>query len=248
MQTCQQKLNDGAPAVSLTEDLAGMVQAGAQALRDGDIPGCLILFEKVIAAFPDRPEGHNNLGALYTSLGEFARAEACFDRVLELIPGNANVLYNRGLVRARQEKFDSARLDFEAVLALNPLDPDAHNNLGVAAYVRGGIEEARTHFTAALATHRTHPNAAINLCDLEAAAGDIPAAVATCRAFLQRSEHPEIRRKLVDVATAGAVEHLDLAIGVLESLVQKEQDDRKLRQTLGRLITARSALHGNTPL
>ncbi|MBU2500806.1 tetratricopeptide repeat protein [bacterium] len=247
MQTCQQKLNDEATVVSRSEDLARMVQAGALALREGDIPGALGLFEKVIEAFPDRPEGHNNLGALYTSLGEFARAEACFDRVLQLIPDNGNILYNRGLVRARQEKFETARLDFEAVLALNPLDPDAHNNLGVAAYVRGDVEEARTHFTAALATHRTHPNAAINLCDLEAAAGDIPRAVATCRTFLERSGNPEIRRKLVDVATAGAVEYLDLAIGVLESLVQ-EDEDRKLRQTLGRLITARSALQGNTPL
>ena len=67
-------------------DLAELVQRGSAALGDGDLRTALETFEQVIGAFPDRPEGHNNLGALYTSLGDFAKAEVCFDRVLEILP------------------------------------------------------------------------------------------------------------------------------------------------------------------
>ena len=68
------------------EELTRMVQEGSEALGQGDLRAALETFEKVIDAFPDRPEGHNNLGALYSSLGEFAKAEACFTRVLDLLP------------------------------------------------------------------------------------------------------------------------------------------------------------------
>ena len=112
-------------------DLTAKVQMGTQALDRGDLDTALSCFEDVVLAFPDRPEGHNNLGALYTSLASFEKAEACFDQVIELLPNNANVLYNRGVVRTRLEKFDAAWDDFEKVLELHPDDIDAHNNLGV---------------------------------------------------------------------------------------------------------------------
>ena len=57
------------------EGLAQLVQKGSAALTEGDIRSALESFEKVIEAFPDRPEGHNNLGALYTSLNECEKAE-----------------------------------------------------------------------------------------------------------------------------------------------------------------------------
>jgi Tfp pilus assembly protein PilF len=220
--------------------LAELVNAGSAALSDGNLRLALDKFEAVVMAFPERPEGHNNLGALYSSIGEFGKAEACFDRVLAILPDNANILYNRGVVRSRLEKFDSACHDFTAVLQLTPEDPDALNNLGVAAFMQGRLAEARDHFTRALAARPDYTNALLNHIDLECAAGNTPAAVRMCETFLARTPNLEVRRKHLELLSSGCREGLEKASLAAESILAAEAANPEVRAELGRLKQARS--------
>lgn len=234
------------PAAAATqpvpEALVDLVKAGTDALKEGELQAALAQFEKVIQAFPDRPEGHNNLGALYSSLGELDKAEICFSRVLEILPDNPNIYYNRGVVRTRQEKFGPAREDFHKVLSLTPADPDVYNNLGVTAYLQGQLEESRQHFHQALQIKSDHANALLNLCDVEAASQNIATALELCDAFLQRHENLLVRKKRLDLLSLDCRLALDRASLAAESLLVQDQDNQVIRQELGRLLQAKTVL------
>ena len=222
--------------------LADLVKAGTSALEAGDLPGALEKFATVVDSFPDQPEGHNNLGALYTSLGEYDKAEACFEKVLNLLPDNPNILYNRGVIRTQLEKFDAARRDFQAVLALNPDDPDTYNNLGVTAYMQGHFEEAGRCFDQALKLRPDYANAVINLCDVESARSNQAAAVQHCEDFLAHHDSIEVRRRLLDLLGGRCREALEQASRTAESLLMSDGGDTQVRQELSRLVQAKAAL------
>jgi Tfp pilus assembly protein PilF len=227
---------------SAAADIAALVEAGTSALQEGDLGGALAKFETVVDHFPDRPEGHNNLGALYTSLGEFAKAEACFDKVLAIVPDNPNVMFNRGVVRTRLEKFDAARTDFKAVLAANPDDADTHNNLGVTSFMQGHFKHARRCFRKALKLRPDYTNALLNLVDVAMAEGDSNEAVTLCDTFAGRHDDAAVRRRLLDLLEMRCAESLARASRTAEALLVADGGDEDLRKRLGSLLKAQTAL------
>ena len=224
------------------EDLSTLVQAGSAALDQGDLRAALEIFEQVITAFPDRPEGHNNLGALYTSLGEFAKAEDCFTKVLEILPHNPNVLYNRGVVRTRLEKFDRAREDFEKARKTRPEDSDLYNNLGVIDFMQGRLKLARKNFRKAAKFDPLNTNVVQNLCDVEIAEGKPAAALSLCEDFLAKQNDLGIRQRHFELLSSGCRAALDKAAKAAETLLLKDAENHQTRKELGRLIQARSVL------
>lgn len=236
------RMHDAAPR-GAEDHLAELVAAGTAALEEGDLRRALTSYQAVIEAFPDRPEGHNNLGALWASLGEWTRAEACFDRVVALLPGNPHVLYNRGVMRSHLGRHAEAGADFAAALALAPDDADLHNNLGVSHYLRGNPDGARRHLEAALRLRPDYPNALLNLCDVDEACGDLAGAVRRCNDHLARRQDGAVRRRLLELHAAAGSAHLDAACGTAEALLAAQPDDAPVRQHLGRLLNARQALH-----
>lgn len=223
--------------------LVELVANGTAALEEGDLRRALTAYQAVIEAFPDRPEGHNNLGALWASLGEWTRAEACFDQVVALLPQNPHVLYNRGVMRSHLGRHAEAGADFAAALALAPNDADLHNNLGVSFYMRGNPDGARRHLEAALRLRPDYANALLNLCDVDEACGDMARAVRRCEEFLAGRQDGAVRRRLLELHAMAGSAHLDAACGTAEALLAARPDDAPLRQQLGRLLSARQALH-----
>ncbi|MCP4293092.1 MAG: tetratricopeptide repeat protein [bacterium] len=227
---------------TIADDMASLVQVGTAALEEGDLMAALSAFEKVIAAYPERPEGYNNLGAMYSALGESEKAEKCFDQVLQILPQNPDVHYNRGVSRSRQEKFDSARDDFIVVLKANPNDSDTLNNLGVMDFMQGKLPSARKYFKKAIKKNPAYTNALLNLIDVEQTDGNSAKAVALCEDYLKSNSSIEVRRKLFDLLSNGCREAIDKASQVAETLIGTDADNNDTRQQLGRLIQARSAL------
>jgi Tfp pilus assembly protein PilF len=224
------------------QEMPEMVKKGTDALESGDIMAALEAFEQVVRSYPDRPEGHNNLGAMYSAMGENTKAESCFDQVLSILPGNPDVHYNRGVVRSRQENFDTAREDFMVVLLANPNDTDTMNNLGVMDFMQGHLETARNHFHNALQENPAYSNALLNLVDVEQSSGNLAQAVLLCENFLQDNNSLEVRRKLLDLLSSGCTEALEKASRIAETLIGTDGDNSDTRLKLGRLIQARSVL------
>ena len=224
------------------KEMTSLVKQGRTALEEGDLMAALQKFEQVVLAYPDRPEGHNNLGAMYSALGENEKAEECFNQVITILPDNADVHYNRGVVRSRQEKFDTAREDFLVVLAASPTDAGTLNNLGVMDFMQGHLATARQYFQKAIQADPTYTNALLNLVDVEQSGGDSPMAVSLCEEFLLHNSSIEVRRKLLELLSSGCREAIDKASRVAETLIGTDGDNNQTRTELGRLVQARSAL------
>ncbi len=227
------------------KELATLVAEGTAALAAGELEAALESFQKVVASFPTQPEGHNNLGALYASLGRHAEAEACFDRVLELLPDNPNVHYNRGLMRARQDKFAAATLDFEVTMAHDPKDPDVHNNMGVAAFLGGDANRARTHFRTALEHQPGHIGALLNLCDLDEATGDTESALKLCRDHLALKNDFAVRRKLLGLLLNRGLRDLTAAEEEARALLAVNPEDEEVRAELAKIEQGLPRLRGD---
>lgn len=230
------------PSTPATTDMASLVAAGTDCLNSGDLRGALANFEAVVNAFPDRPEGHNNLGALYTSLSEHAKAEACFSRVAAILPENPSIYYNRGMARSSQQKFDGARADFLKVLEYDPCDADCLNNLGVMEFLQGRFKDARERFQQALAIKPAYERALLNLCDVETACGHQPQAVALCEEYLQSYSSQEVRRMLMDLLASGCRAALDKAGRTAETILATASDDPAISRHLGRINQAKALL------
>lgn len=228
-------------------DIVSMVQTGKRALEAGDLDTALVKFQEVVAQFPERPEGFNNLGALYTALGQFAQAEACFSRVLDVLPDNDNVRYNRGVVRIRLREFSAAMADFEVVLATNPHDADCWNNLGVAVFLQQDFRNARDHFQRALELAPDFPNAVLNLADADLAEGDRVAAIARCEEYLERFSDGEVQAKLLDLLETEIRDRLASACKWTESLLTAPATSAGLRDRIERLQRAGNILVGPMP-
>ncbi len=225
-----------------SQEMTSLVEQGRTALEEGDLMAALQKFEQVVSAYPDRPEGHNNLGAMYSALGENEKAEECFNQVITILPDNVDVHYNRGVVRSRQEKFDAAREDFLVVLAASPTDAGTLNNLGVMDFMQGHLATARQYFQKAIQADPTYTNALLNLVDVEQSGGDGPMAVSLCEEFLLHNSSIEVRRKLLELLSSGCREAIDKASRVAETLIGTDGDNTQTRTELGRLVQARSAL------
>ncbi|MHB8078567.1 MAG: tetratricopeptide repeat protein [Candidatus Krumholzibacteriia bacterium] len=240
-QTVKAPLTQAAPTPA-PEAIIALVQAGKQALADGDLDAALERFEEVIRRFPDSREGHNNLGALFATLGRHERAEACFTRVLELSPDVPNVHYNRGISRIRLRRYADAAADFQAVLKAQPTDADSWNNLGVAHFLQGEHAAAAANFRQALALTPNYPSAVLNLTDAELARGATEAAIAACERFLDGRSDPEVGRRLVTLLSDEAGRLLGRAATAAQSLLTAHGDDGPTRESLARADAARGAL------
>lgn len=222
-------------------EMSTLVKAGTKALEDGDLITALSHFEDVVQKYPDRPEGHNNLGALYNALGENDKAETCFSRVIDMLADKPELRYNRGVVRSRLGKFDAARADFQSVLDAKPRDTETLNNLGVMDFMQGRLVDASARFRACLEIRPDYTNALLNLIDAEQALGNGPTAVQLCEDFLKKQNDLEVRRKLLELLSSGCREALDKASQVAETLV-KNDDTAASRQKWNKLRNAQSAM------
>lgn len=223
-------------------DMADLVAAGTTCMQEGDLRGALQHFEAVVNAFPDRPEGHNNLGALHTSLGDHARAEACFDQVVAILPDNPSSYYNRGMARSSQEKYDAARADFLKVLEHDSRDADCLNNLGVMDFMQGRFPAARERFGQALAARPGYERALLNLSDLETASGNPDQAIALCEDFLRTHPGPEVQLQLLDLLATGCRLALDRAGRAAETILAHGTDDPAVTRQLGTIQQAKALL------
>jgi Tfp pilus assembly protein PilF len=222
--------------------LAGLVKAAQSALAAGDLEGARVAFVQAVEDYPDQPESHNNLGAFYMGLGQFAPAEACFRQAVELLPDNANLRFNLGVTRMRLDQPARALVDFATVLAETPDDPEAHNNMAVAQFLTGDACGAEESLARALALQPNFPNAVLNQCDVDLARKDIESAIRRCESYLTQFQDAGVLRRLLVLLDAQAREALEQAIPQAEALIQTDGADTAARRHLGRLLEARQAL------
>jgi tetratricopeptide (TPR) repeat protein len=114
-------------------------------------------FRAAIAADPNYPEYHFDLGNLLRRMGDDEAALAEYETAIRLSPPFAEVYYNRADTRAALGDTDGAMADFGYVLELDPAYVDAHINLAGLLLAEGADEAAEHVVTAGLAAEPGHP-------------------------------------------------------------------------------------------
>lgn len=153
-----------AAAVLLT--VGGLAAAQADLWRDPRT-----FYEGLVRRNPDSPLAHNNLGEVYLSAGEDARAEEAFRTALRYRPADAGALSNLGIVAQRRGDFREARRLYREALAARPDHAEAWNNLGTLYEAEGEWARAAAAYREAVRLDPVTPRYLGNLADALAAQG-----------------------------------------------------------------------------
>jgi spermidine synthase len=93
--------------------------------------------EAVVAVSPDDARARNDLGLVWLSGGDAARALREFERASTLEPDDWGFRFNRGVAAERSGDLDGAALAYGEAIARNPAAAGPHTNLGLLFLSRG---------------------------------------------------------------------------------------------------------------
>lgn len=140
----------GAPACSLAEDAASLLQRGIAAAADGDSDTAIACFRQAVAERPGFAVAHANLGLLLMATNRAADAEPHLQAAVDAMPSDAVLANALGVALESQGRFDAAQSRYRAALAVQPDFVDAHANLGNCLRRLGRIDEAQAQYVRAL--------------------------------------------------------------------------------------------------
>ncbi len=130
------------------EALAGQLDQGNAALAGGDVDGAIAAYEEVLAAAPDLPEVHHNLGLAYKRKEEYDRAGEEFRKAAELDPDFAEPHGALAVLLANAGHRDEAIVEAEQAVELDPENVEYLYNLAVLYKDSGKPREAEKAFLA----------------------------------------------------------------------------------------------------
>ena len=95
------------------------------------------LYEKVIEFDPNHADAHNNLGIIFSILGDLEKAKNCYEETLKINPKNFNAYNNMGNIFKELGDIKNAIFNYEKAIEFNPKHLNAYNNLGLIFYDLG---------------------------------------------------------------------------------------------------------------
>jgi len=120
-------------------------------------------FRQVIAAKPDDPEAHYNLGTLYLRRNALSEARQYLEQTVKLRPNYPEAWNNLGMLDAQQGHTDASVRNFEQSLQLRPDYAIALANLGNLYRRQGMFAEAEKLLNRALELEPDNPEVNYNL-------------------------------------------------------------------------------------
>ncbi|MFZ2959244.1 MAG: tetratricopeptide repeat protein [Candidatus Ozemobacteraceae bacterium] len=109
-------------------------------------------YEAVIKAEPEHLNALNNLGLVFSVLGEKDRAVDLFNRVLKVDANNVKARINLGNVYLNTKDLVEAEKIYRTAITLDAKDISPRLNLGVVYFERGEFDKARDEWETLLAS------------------------------------------------------------------------------------------------
>ena len=165
----------------------GLTRSQVACWQDG-----ISLFEHAVAVTRNNATAHNSLGIALAAKNRLAEAVAQYRLALQINPSYGLAHNNLGVALTRLGRHDEAVAHYQSALDVDPEDFDAHFNLansfnpGFVDEAAGDLnsrtrwanpEQSREHYLKALALGPDDISARVNLGNLEAAEGNLNAAV-----------------------------------------------------------------------
>ncbi len=170
---------------------------GVAFFQHGYLEQAAASFRQVIAAQPDNPEAHYNLGTLHLRKGDYAAARENLQQAVRLRPEYPEAWNNLGMTAAQQGSTDEAIRNFQESLRLKPDYAIALLNLGNLYRRQGAAAEAEKLLNRALELQPNDSEANYSVGMLYAAQDQRPQAEEfLTRAVALRPEYPEALNNL----------------------------------------------------
>ena len=150
-------------------------------LRNADYHSEARLWEAALAAVPDNPRAHNNLGAGLAESGKIEEAMAHYREALRITPDYPGAHNNTGSALVKQGKLDEAISEYEAALKSEPNYAAAHRNLASVLIRKGRFDEALVHLDATLRLEPENAMARLNVGQIELSRGKSSEGIASLR-------------------------------------------------------------------
>ena len=119
---------------------------GTVALSEGRFAEAAEAFRQMVAADPEEPIAHMDLGTALLQLGDVGGALAKYQESLRLSPGNPRLHYNLGLVYTLQETYPKALEHYRNAVELDPGFENAHFNAANLLMRLGDMAQAGQHY------------------------------------------------------------------------------------------------------
>ena len=119
---------------------------GTVALSEGRFHDAVEAFREMVAADPQEPIAHMDLGTALLQLGDVNGALAKYRESLRLSPGNPRLHYNLGLVYTLQKAYPKALEHYRNAVELDPGFENAHFNAANLLMRLGDMAQAGQHY------------------------------------------------------------------------------------------------------
>jgi len=110
--------------------------------KRGEFEKAELIYKKLLKQSEFSAPLHNNLGAVYLSMGRYDDAKDCFSTALVIDPNKLEAYVNLGAFYQLKGQFDKAETCFQNALRINPNCVDACVNLGAIKRLGGKLLEA----------------------------------------------------------------------------------------------------------
>lgn len=135
--------------------------AGQMLERQGDMPGAIAQYERVIASDPRNAAAYNRLGIAYQKLGRYQDADQIFSQGIDADPGSTALRNNLGYNYMVQRRFADAVRVFQEALSQSPDFQRARMNLAIALAHLGRLDESAIEFSRVVSADVAHYNVAM---------------------------------------------------------------------------------------
>ena len=142
--------------------------------QQGNQAAALVLLKRAIKAEPHGVAQWNDLGNVYSSVGDFQQAEEAYHTALSFNPDCAEAYNNLGVLAGERADYVEARRLYEKALRLRPKYAEAIYNLGIALTAVGKYQKAARRYEQTIALSPTHSRAGFNLALTRLLLGDLP--------------------------------------------------------------------------
>jgi tetratricopeptide (TPR) repeat protein len=129
-------------------EILGIIYRQIQGVASGATDWGIRSFERAIELEPTNPVLYTELGKLYLSAGENAKARENFEKAIEIKPDYIDVeaLFQLGRLYFNDNMIDEAIAIFQNIIVLVPNHSNAHYSLGVAYAAKGQKDAALAEF------------------------------------------------------------------------------------------------------
>ncbi|MEN6644545.1 MAG: tetratricopeptide repeat protein [Armatimonadia bacterium] len=137
-----------------------------EALRKGDLPSAITLYNEFLQEHPEHLGALVNLGTALHLSGQHSRAIERFQQALSHDPGNASALINLAAAHGALGHLDKGIQTLVRALDVAPTKRDLHYNLAALYLRKGELANAMAELELELALHSDHKLASQTLNEL----------------------------------------------------------------------------------